>query len=54
VTVAATDPSEITREVHTTRRNTLAAATVANGASTLNTPAATATPLPPWKRSHTG
>ena len=30
------------------------AATVAAGASTAKTPAATATPLPPWKRSQTG
>ena len=31
-----------------------AAIAVATGASTLNTPAATATPLPPWNRSQTG
>ena len=27
---------------------------VASGVSIANTPAATATPLPPWKRSQTG
>jgi hypothetical protein len=27
---------------------------VASGASRLNTPAATATPLPPWNRNQTG
>src|SRR5204863_515609 len=45
-TVATTDPSEITREIQTTTRNATAAATVAIGASTPKTPAATATPLP--------
>ena len=36
------------------RRTPPSAATVASGASTAKTPAATATPLPPWNRSQTG
>src|SRR5204862_6712934 len=47
VTVAARDPSEMTRDVQTTIRNTAAAAIVATGARIANTPAATATPFPP-------
>ena len=54
VTVAATDPSEITRVSQTASEEHGGRDIVANGASTLNTPAATATPLPPWNRSHTG
>ena len=52
--VAATDPSEMTRVSQTVSRTPPAPRRVAIGASTANTPAATATPLPPWNRSHTG
>src|SRR4051794_7498695 len=54
VPVAASDPSEINRDSQTFEKKTAVATIVAAGASTANTPAATATPLPPWNRSHTG
>ncbi len=40
--------------IHAITRNNPAATAVAPGESTVNTPAATATPLPPWNRSQTG
>ena len=52
--VAAIDPSDTYRVIQTVRRNSPAATAVANGERTLKTPAATATPLPPWNRSQTG
>src|SRR3990170_5639649 len=42
--VAATEPSDTYRVIQTVTRNSDAAIAVAPGASTLNTPAATATP----------
>src|SRR6185312_2104537 len=45
--VAATEPNDTSLVSHTPITNTVIAASVASGASTLNTPAATATPLPP-------
>ena len=54
VTVASTDPSETYRVAHVATTNTLAAATAAIGASTVKAPNATATPLPPMKRSQIG
>ena len=54
-TVAATEPSEIDRDEPDRRAGTRRRRRrVATGASTAKTPAATATPLPPWKRSQTG
>src|SRR5437763_888540 len=52
--VAAIEPSETYRVAHTVTTNNTAATPVASGVRTQNTPAATATPLPPWKRSQTG
>ena len=53
-TVAASEPSETMRVLHTTAMNTTMAAAAAMGASTTKAPLAVATPLPPRKRSHTG
>ena len=53
-TVAAIEPSETYRVNQTMTRKSPAAMAVAIGVSTAKTPAATATPFPPWNRSHTG
>ena len=45
--VAATDPSEMYRVADTITRKNIRAIAVAIGVSIANTPAATATPLPP-------
>jgi len=48
------EASETNRVERTTMRNTSAAAATTIGSSARKTPAAVATPLPPWSRSHTG
>src|SRR5688572_27726664 len=53
-TVAAIEPSDTYRQIHTVSTNSVAEIAVASGASIQNTPHAVATPLPPWKRNHTG
>ena len=52
--VAASEPSETSRVLHTTAMNTTTAAAAAIGASTAKAPLAVATPLPPRKRSQIG
>jgi hypothetical protein len=54
VMVAAREPTEMNRVIHTPMTNTRQAARRADGLKTANTPAAVATPLPPRKRNHTG
>ena len=52
--VATIDPSETKRVRADRDANAAAAIAVGTGDSTLNTPLAVATPLPPRKPSHTG
>ena len=54
VAVAAIEPSETYRVSQTVQAKSTAATAVAWGVSRPKTPAATATPFPPWNRSHTG
>ena len=53
-TDASTDPTEMYLVSQAVTRKTASAGGTASGASTVKTPQAVATPLPPRNRSHTG